>query len=210
MSSKSAIRTTSFVLGIYAGLLGALHGIFEVMQHNLRPQGLLIQAMGPACQAKNVWHACLPAFTLIPGFLISGIVAILLGICVAVWAAAGLHVERGGLVLMLLSIALFLTGGGFVPLFTGMLAAASAGTYRLPLNGWRAVSPDLLRILSLLFPWALLLTAAWMPGSWLLGHFFPQAMLSTRVPLFLLPNLALPVISVAAAFAHDMTAFNNL
>jgi len=202
---KSAIRTTSTALGIYAGLLGVEHGIFELMQGSIPAGGFVIQAMGPACNAAAAWHACFPAFTILPGFAASGILATLFSLGVAVWAATCIQLRRGGLVLLLLSIGMFLTGGGFVPLLTGMLAAAAASTFRLPSRGrLRAMPRSLLRALAALFPWTLVLIAAWAPSSWLIGHFYPATMLVIGTPLFLLFDLLLPLVSVFAAFAHDM------
>jgi hypothetical protein len=206
MKIRNAIRITSTSLGIYAGLLGAEHGIFELMQGNIRTGGLVIQAMGPACQAEGMWHACFPAFTVLPSYVASGLLATLFSLSVAAWAATCLQLRRGGLILLLLSVGMFLTGGGFVPLLTGSMAAFSASTFHLP-GGQRqrGLPRSLRRFLAALFPWALLLIAVWIPGSWLMGHFLPGIMLQIGTMLFLLFDLILPLVSVFAAFAHDMT-----
>ena len=206
MKIHNAIRITSTALGIYAGLLGAEHGIFELLQGSLPTNGPLIQAMGPACQANTAWHACFPAFTILPNYTASGVLATLFGLSVAAWAATCLQLRRGGLVLMLLSVGMFLTGGGFVPLLTGILAAAAASTFRFQ-GGQRqrSMPHGLRRTLAALFPWTLLLIAVWIPGSWLLGHFYPETMLKIGTPLFLLFDLLFPLVSVFAAFAYDMT-----
>jgi hypothetical protein len=205
MKTRSAIRVTSTALGISAGLLGAEHGIFELMQGSIPTGGLIIQAMGPTCPAESMWHACFPAFTLLPSYAASGILATLFSLSVAAWAATCIQLRRGGLVLLLLSAAMFLTGGGFVPLLTGMLAAATASTFRFPLRHWHTIPHWLSRSLAALFPWNLLLIAGWIPGSWLLGHFYPETMLRIGTSLFLFFDLLLPTVSVFAAFAHDMT-----
>jgi len=206
MKIKNAIRTTSTALGIYAGLLGAEHGIFELMQGSIPTGGPLIQAMGPTCPAEGMWHACFPAFTVLPNYTASGILATLFSLSVAAWAATCLQLRRGGLILLLLSVGMFLTGGGFIPLLTGILAAAAASTFRLPGGRrQRGLPRSLRRFLATLYPWTLLLIAIWIPGSWLMGHFYPETMLKIGTPLFLLFDLILPIVSVFAAFAHDMT-----
>jgi hypothetical protein len=119
---KNALGLAASALGVYAGLLGVEHGIFEVLQGSLKPTGLLIQAMGPPCRPEAVWHACFPAMTLIPHMAVAGIVAILVGLSMIVWSLGFVHRERGGLILIPLSVLLLLVGGGFVPPFIGILA----------------------------------------------------------------------------------------
>ena len=206
MKIRNAIRITSTSLGVYAGMLGVEHGIFELMQGSISTNGPMIQAMGPACDTEIAWHACFPAFTILPSYTASGILATLFGLSVAAWAATCIQLRRGGLILLLLSIGMFLTGGGFVPLLTGILAAAAASTFRLPGGKrQRGLPHSLRRTLAVLFPWTLLLIAGWIPGSWLLGHFYPETMLKIGTPLFLFFDLLMPLVSVFAAFAHDMT-----
>jgi hypothetical protein len=43
----------------------------------------------------------------------------------------------------------------------------------------------------------------WLPGSWLLGHFFSAAILSAGGLLFLVFNLGLPVLAALAAHSHQ-------
>lgn len=205
MKIRNAIRITSTALGIYAGLLGVEHGIFELMQGSIPSDGLIIQAMGPTCPADTAWHACFPAFTLLPNYAASGVLATLFSLSVAAWATNCIQLKRGGLILLLLSVGMFLSGGGFVPLIIGILAAATASTFRFPMRRWRAMPHWLSRSLAALFPWNLLLIAVWIPSSWLMGHFYPATMLTIGTPLFLFFDLLLPLISVFAAFAHDMT-----
>src|SRR5450756_1203311 len=85
---KSATRVAISTIGVYAGLLGAVHGYFETLQGNVAPSGIAIKAIGPPCQADKVWHACLPAITLVPNFLVAGILAIIISFTIVVWAAA--------------------------------------------------------------------------------------------------------------------------
>ncbi len=113
---RKATRIVAASLGVFAGIGGPEHGYFEILQGNVKPDSLMIAAMGPPCDPEKIWNLCEPAMTVIPSFLISGIVATLLGIITMIWSAAFIHKKHGGLVLMLLSIALLLTGGGIFPL----------------------------------------------------------------------------------------------
>ncbi|MBU4534312.1 MAG: hypothetical protein KKF16_00440 [Euryarchaeota archaeon] len=111
-------RVAASIIGIFAGLGGGVfHGIGEVLQGSVAPNGMMIQAW-PAMQAT----AGEPAMTIVPNFLLTGILAIILGIIVTVWAAAFLERKNGGLVLILLSIIMLLFGGGIIPPIFGVLA----------------------------------------------------------------------------------------
>ena len=60
--------------------------------------------------------------TLIPNFLITGILAVVVSLVVMAWAAMFVQRKNGGLTLMLLSILLLLVGGGFIPPLFGVIA----------------------------------------------------------------------------------------
>ncbi len=110
-------RVTASILGIFAGLGGGVfHGIGEVLQGNLAPEGIYIQAY-PAMQAT----AGEPALTIVPNFLYTGILAIILGIIVTIWAGAFVGKKNGGWILILLTIVMLLVGGGIVPVIIGVV-----------------------------------------------------------------------------------------
>lgn len=110
-------RVTASILGIFAGLGGGVfHGIGEILQGNVAPDGIYIQAY-PAMQAT----AGEPAITLVPNFLYTGILAIIMGILVTIWAGAFVGRKNGGWVLILLTIVMLLVGGGIVPVIIGVV-----------------------------------------------------------------------------------------
>jgi hypothetical protein len=59
---------------------------------------------------------------MVPNFLITGVLAMVLAASVLVWAAAFVHRKHGGTILLLLTVVLFLVGGGFTTLWFGILA----------------------------------------------------------------------------------------
>jgi hypothetical protein len=141
---RHATKTIATLFGIVAGVAGLEHGIFEIMRGNTRPEGVMIASMGPPCNPEEVWNACEPAMTILPNFLITGILAVLIGTAVLVWSVSFITRRGGGLVLILLSVALLLFGGGLFPPLIGVLAAAAGTRINRPSRtSPPAASPDL-------------------------------------------------------------------
>jgi hypothetical protein len=81
-----ATRIVASSAGAIAGLAGMEHGPFEVLQGNAMTSGLVIEAIGPA---QRFWeHGTEPAMTVVPNLLTSGILAMVVGLSVMVWAIA--------------------------------------------------------------------------------------------------------------------------
>ena len=205
MDMNRAIRVSSSTIGAYAGLLGVVHGCFELMQGNVAPIGIVISAIGAPCQRDIVWHACLPAMTVIPNFIATGTITIIASLSTLVWAAAFIQRKNGGLILLLLSIIMLLVGGGFIPSYTGIIAGIVGGRIntglpigrtRLPADGWS--------FLAKLWPWTLAAFLLWSVGGWILGYFFNQAMIDLSLVSFLGGNLGLPLLTVFTACASDI------
>lgn len=197
---RRATRILAAALGVFAGFGGPEHGIFEIMQGNVRPEGIFIASMGPPCNPEEVWHACEPAMTIIPNFLVTGILAVIIGIATMVWAAFFVHRRRGGLVLILLSIALLLVGGGLFPPLIGIVAGAVGTRINAPVT--RRPS-RLTGLLARLWPWALIAFLAWTLGQFVVGHFFNEWLLNSG---FLVPILilGLMIVAIVSAFARDI------
>jgi hypothetical protein len=201
---RKATRLSASVLGLTAGLAGIEHGIFEVLQGNARPGGLMISSIGPPCVPELRWNQCEPAMTVIPSFLITGILAIILGLIVTLWSAFFLQKKRGGLVLILLCIPLLLLGGGIFPPLIGVIAGALGSRIHKPLNpeGSR-LSGGLLWFLAALWPWALGLYVVWVLGQWIIGHFFNDWLLANGY-LIIVMVLGSLLLTVIATYAHDL------
>jgi hypothetical protein len=197
---RSTLQKTSSTLGIYAGLLGIQHGVFEILQGNIASGGLLIHAIGIPCQSESVWHACYPALTLVPNLFYSGILAIVAGLTVLIWAAAFVQHKHAVMILMLLSLFLFIVGGGFVSTFIGLIAGV-AGSRKSASSTLRQTRSAM--ALAQLWPWLLIVMAVWLPGSWILGYFFSQAMLTLGFFLFLTFDIGLPILAVFSGFAAE-------
>ena len=164
-TDRDAAWVVATTLGIAAALLGLEHGAFETAQGNVAPGGLVISAIGPPCEPSTAWHACEPALTVVPDVLVGGVAAMGVALLVLVWVVFGLTRKHGGDVLFLLTIVLFLVGGGFVTLLVGMVSAF-AGTHIGSRHLWwrTHVPTGATRSLARLWPWLLSIYLGWAVG----------------------------------------------
>jgi hypothetical protein len=86
----------------------------------------------------------------------------------------------------------------------GIVAGAVGTRIHAPLTWWRRRSPKTIHHLSKTWPWTLVLLIAWVPGSWVMGYFFGERMLSFGGVLFLFFDVALPLLIVFGALAHNV------
>jgi len=201
---RSATRLVASWFGVAAGLAGIEHGYFEVLQGNVRPDSLMIASMGPPCDPDQVWNACEPAMTVIPSFLITGILAIIAGLAVLIWAAAFVQRRKGGVVLILLSIVLLLVGGGLFPPLIGIIGGAAGTRINAPLSRKAGrLSGRIPGVLARLWPWPLVIFLVWLLGQWIVGYLFNDFLRENGYLSLLLIITLLPL-SVFAAYAHDM------
>jgi len=117
MKILSKTRAAASIIGIFAGLGGASHGPGEILQGNTAPSGIIIEAWPELTSLAGE-----PAMTIIPSFLVTGVLTIIFGLLVAIWAAKFVQRKNGGLVLILLSITMLLVGGGLFPPVFGVVA----------------------------------------------------------------------------------------
>ena len=158
------------IFGILAGLAAIEHGIGEINQGWIRPAGLLIQSW-PDSEAFVIL-AGEPALTVLPSLLVSGVLAVIIALALAIWSVAFVHRRGGGLVLILLSVALLLVGGGFGPSLIGLiLGIAALRMHSVP----RRTSRSFLSPLARLWPWlvgvGVVAYLGLFPGAVLLYHF---------------------------------------
>lgn len=153
--TRSATHVVASTFGVLVGLFGVEHGIFEILQGNVVPDGLLIDAIGPA---QEMWPGAMePAFTIVPNFLITGILAVIVGLFTAIWAAVFIDRPYGPWGLLSLCITLVLVGGGSPPITTGVIASLVATRIDKPLTWWREHLSDRAReFLTRLWPWSLI------------------------------------------------------
>jgi hypothetical protein len=198
---RKATRTVATVFGLLAGAAGLEHGIFEIMQGNARPGGLMFPSMGPPCVAEKIWNACEPAMSVIPSFLVSGVLTLIISLAVLGWAIGFVQRKNGGAILILLCIVLLLMGGGFFPPLIGIIGGIAGIKINAPL-GEKPVG-GVWRFLGKLWPWPLVIFVVWILGQWVVGYFFNDFLMK-NMGLGVLLILALLPVSVLTAYGHDV------
>ncbi|HEX2729422.1 MAG TPA: hypothetical protein VHM16_06670 [Rubrobacteraceae bacterium] len=152
MIKISAARIVASTFGILAGLGGITHGVGETLQGNVTPDGIFINSWTQGPIATNMGGE--PGMTVVPNLLLTGILTIIVSLAVIVWSTALVRRGHGGLVLILLSIAMLLVGGGFGPPIIGVLAGVAGLGIQAPHTWWREHLPvRVRRFLAGSWPW---------------------------------------------------------
>jgi hypothetical protein len=198
---RKATKTVASWLGVVAGIAGLEHGYFEILQGNTKPAGLMIASIGSPCMPEEIWNACEPAMTIIPNFLITGILSVIIGLLVMIWSAAFVQRKNGGAVLILLSVVLLLFGGGFFPPLIGIIGGVAGMKINKPVVGKQA--NGLLRTVAKTWPWPLVVFLVWVLGQFPVGYFFND-FLKSIMGFGVLLILAMLPASVYTAYAQDV------
>lgn len=211
LNATHVIATT---IGVIFGMSGFNHGFFEFLQGNTPTKGLIIQAIGAA---QRFWVlGTEEAFTIIPNFLISGILSMALGLMIVIWSLRYIQTRYGCTVYLVLFILLFLVGGGIGQIVFFIPAWAFATRMNKPLTWWRKVLPQgIWPFLSSLWITALILSSiAILIGleiavfGFFPGMTDPETILNTALILVLISAL-LNVISFIAGFGHELRRMNQ-
>jgi len=198
---RSATKTATTWFGVVAGIAGLEHGYFEFLQGYTRPYGLMIASIGPPCVPEEVWNACEPAMTVIPNYLLTGVLAVIISLIILVWSVAFIHRKHGGLILIMLSAALLLFGGGIFPPLIGMIGGWTGTKINKSITS--AKPNGLLRLTAKIWPWSLVIFLAWVFGQFFVGYFFNTFLLKIMVYFMIFLLLILPL-SVYSAYSYDV------
>jgi hypothetical protein len=208
-----ATKTIVSTIGVILGISGLDHGIFEILQGNQPTESLLINAIGPD---HIMWeHGGESAFTILPTFLLTGILAITVGIAMIIWSVWFIDKKRGPLVFFLLNLPLFLFGGGIgAPVLIYPAAGIAATLIYKPLKGWQKTLPERIRpFLAKLWPYTLTIAVI----SMLVGLFIaitghipgvnsdnPNKILAIDLTFVFGGGLGMFLVSYVSGFADDI------
>jgi len=135
----SAARVVAVTFGVLGGIGGIVHGVGETLQGNVAPSGIFFNSWTQGPIATNMGGE--PGITIVPSLLVTGILTIIVSIAVIVWSAAFVQRKNGGRVLILLSVAMLLVGGGIGPPIIGILAGIAGLGINSPNTWWRIHLP---------------------------------------------------------------------
>jgi len=171
---KSATKVTAITLGALMGLGGIEHGIGEILQGNTAPTGILFPSWPDSSFFRIVGGE--PAMTVVPDLLVTGILTILISLVFLVWDLFFIERKNSGLVLILLSVAMLVVGGGIFPPVIGVMMGVLATRIKAPLNWWRVhLTAAARHFLGLVWPWSYgICVIAWLslfPGINILAYF---------------------------------------
>ncbi len=206
----SAMKAVASVTGILVGLTGFEHGLFEALQGNVSMSRGVIEAIG---SAQRFWeHGMEPAFTLVPNFLLTGVLAMIVGLSIMIWSAAYVDRNFSAGILALLAVAVFLVGGGFAPPVLAVIPVIAATQIDKPLSWWRSRRPSqTLDFLAGSWKWAfttfialgLLAVVVAIFGYPLLWFVDADGTLATLSTMGNVTFFGLGPVSLISAFAHD-------
>ncbi|PKN95127.1 MAG: hypothetical protein CVU44_00135 [Chloroflexi bacterium HGW-Chloroflexi-6] len=186
------------ILGIFVGLGGIAHGVFETLQGNTPTGGYLLD---------------IGVFTLIPNYLITGIAAIIVGLVVIVWTIGFIHTKNGSIIFLALSILLFCVGGGVAQVLFFILAWGVSTRINNPLAWWRKVLPKNTRKRLAQF-WPTMLVSGFLflcvaVGIWLIlsppnTTYRAPTIIEYVLWLFLAIGILLQPLAIVSGFARDI------
>jgi hypothetical protein len=154
---NAATRIIVSTLGVLVGIGSIDHGLLETRQGNRPTPGLIVNALGSGYSWSAWKEGGEGAFTLIPNFLVTGIVAMILGLLMILWSLRFLHRKHGPAGFLLLGIVSFLTGGGVAQVVLFTLVWGFATRIRAPLTFSRWLIPPSMRpALGMIWPWTLI------------------------------------------------------
>jgi hypothetical protein len=202
---RSAIHTTVSVFGVIMGAAGIEHGIGEMLQGSAAPAGLMFPSWPNSAFFRIA--AGEPAMSILPNLLVTGILATLFSLLFIVWAVTSVQRKNGGWILILLAVAMLLTGGGLFPPVLGIILGALGNAIhglrtdpgvRRPAKRWYAAG----RLWPGLFAGSVAAWLALFPGVNIPGYFFGVDDPNLMVALILLA-MAFLAAAVVAGFARD-------
>ena len=134
MSSDTRVTVSTY--SIILAIAGIEHGIGEILQGNNLPSSIMIQSW-PDSDLYEILNGE-PAMTIIPNFVIAGILTIIVSLLLIIWAIKFIQTKHGGTGVIFLSFLLLLVGGGLAgPLLIGITVSLASTRINSEFKWWR-------------------------------------------------------------------------
>ncbi len=204
-----ATRIVTSTIGAILGASAIEHGVGEILQGNIAPSAMVF----PAWPESNFFRIFSgePAFSLVPNLLATGVLAILVGALVAIWAALFITRKGGGWALIGFLVVQFLVGGGIAGIPAGILAGLAGTRINAPLGWWRRhLSPRAREALAKTWVGSFVICVlGWLlvfPGLPTLGLYLgaDHPAIAPLITATLALALGILPVSIVAGFARDL------
>jgi hypothetical protein len=209
--SNGATCRVASTLGVLVGVGSIEHGLLECLQGFHRTPGLIVNALGTGYRWTTWKQGGEGAFTLIPNFLVTGLIATTLGLALIVWSLRFIHQPRGATVFLSLSVASFLTGGGVAQIVLFTLTWGVTTRIGTSLAFWRWLIPSAVRpALARVWPWTLGAATILSVAALEIAVFGYVPGISSQTEILytcwkiLAVALTLFLISIVSGFTHDI------
>lgn len=207
---RNATKTFTSTFGAIMALAGIEHGIGEVLQGNIAPAGIMILSW-PDSAFFHILNGE-PAMTIVPNFLVTGILAIFISLILLVWATLFVQRKNGGLIMILLSIAMLLVGGGVFPPILGIIIGAVGTRINTPPAWCEHLSSGFRGFLKKMWSWSyiacLIAWPAMLLGVPSLSYFFGM---NDPILVWVVLGFALGMLllTIFTGFAYDIQRKND-
>ena len=211
--TNTATRTVAATLGVLVGIGSIDHGLLECLQGFRPTPGLIVNALGSGYRWTAWKQGGEGALTLIPNYLLSGIMATSLGLVMIAWSLRFIESRRGPLVFLLLGVTSFFTGGGVAQVALFTIGWGVATRIHASLVFWEGLIPKSQRhALGVVWPWTLTASVVLFLAALEIAVFGYVPRVNDQTQLLhicwniLALALALFLISVCSGFAWDLEA----
>ncbi len=199
-----ASRVTVSTFGSILGIAGIEHGVGEILQGDKTPDGIFIQSW-PNNELYEVLNGE-PAMTIIPNYLLTGILAILVSVILIIWVVLFIEKKHGGLIFIILTLITMLVGGGLAgPVLIGIIVGV-AGTKKnsqfVWMNEHHSIRNNSSKIWKYIYIVSIISWFSLWPGLIILGIF-----VRITEPLFvyglILLSFTSMLLTIFSSFAYD-------
>ncbi|MFX0171414.1 MAG: hypothetical protein ACFE9L_05795 [Candidatus Hodarchaeota archaeon] len=206
-----ASRVTVSTFGAILGIAGLEHGVGEILQGNKAPEGIFIQSW-PNNQLYEILNGE-PAMTIIPNYLLTGILALLTSTILIIWSVRFIETKHGGLIFILLSFITMFVGGGLAgPILIGIIvgiAGTRINTQFAWMNDHNSTRTSLARIWIYSYVVSVFSWFSLWPGLIILGIFVNVTEPLIVILLTFLSFLSM-LLTIFSSFAHDNLKIQRL